>query len=500
MTRSVTILEQGREGRVQYTEGGSSIKGYWEFGGGDVVSIVSMGSREEWMRSHTWAMERRAEILRFVADEVVRQRAPTCTADIDEQRGYIEVRQGGGGGKRASASSTPTPQARAVAFVRRYNKLRVMFALGLAVVALVVGGIYWVGKKAFMVTAVSGIPLNECVRTDRHIASLIRTTDPHAIEISGRGAGSTTSVSIVLIPLDGSKPEVVPVASGLNGNSLGLSRIMGSDGHTLWFDAAGLFGVRLADYELITSEDLREANPSLDPSWWEDPRGMDLHDGKLYMHRSDRSAALVVDPATLRASDTKVDPRNDRFITRSTMDQLAAGLVTAPNTWLGLLSPEELGGEFKVGKYIKAVENADDAKRMRRLCAATLEPSSDGEYHKILRIAPIADTEYLNAAFLRMDSDMEPFKLKDPDGALMIHTSAPGLKGTLIVSRVDGQGQLAWSTDTGVDRFALKQILPGTDVIAFVGTRPMVEGKLSEPLVVLVDNSTGQVNSHSLWR
>lgn len=500
MMRSVTILEQGRDGRVLYSEGIHSIEGYWEFGGGDVVTIVSIGSREEWERSHPWAVDQRAGILRFIADEVVRQRAPTCAAEIDEQRGYILLRQGSGGTTHTAATSTPTPQAKAQAFVRRYNKVRAMFALGLAVVALVVGGIYWVGKKMFMVTAVSGIPLNECVRTDQHISSLIQTTDPHAIDISGRGGNSTTSVSIVLFPLNGSKPEVVPVASGLNGNSLGLSRIMGSDGHTLWSHAAGLFGVRLRDHELITPKDLQKANPSVDPSWWEDTRGMDMHDGRLYLQRSDRSAALTVDPATLKAMDTQVDPGNDRFRTRYTTDHLAAGLITAPNTWLGLLSPEELAGEYQVGKYIKVVESADDAKQLRRLCTADLEPSSDGEYLKILRITPIADTEYLNAAFLRMDSEAEPLKLKDPDGALMIHTSAPGLKGTLIVSRVDTQGNLVWSTDTGLDRFALKQILPGTDAFAFVGTRPMVEGKLSEPLVVLVYNKTGKVTSHSLWR
>lgn len=507
MTRSVSIIEQGREGRVRYSEGGRSLDGYWEFGGGDVVAIVNAGTREDWSRMHPWAVEQRAGILRFIADEVIRQRAPACIAEIDEQRGDILLRQTGGGTARATVRSVPPPQAKATAFVRRYSKLKALFAIGLAVVALIVGGIYWAGKKVFMVTAVSGIPLNECVRYGGHdqsrnsgIASLIRTTDPHPVEISGRGASTTASVSILLIPLDGSSAQVVPVASGLNGNSLGLSRIMGSDLHTLWFDAAGLCGVRLSDYELITPEDLRKANPTLDPSWWEDPRGMRIADGRLYVMRIDRSAAIAVDPATLRAADVPVDPSHNGLQTYSITDQLAAGLITAPNTWLGLLSPEELAGEFSVGKYIKAVENAADNKQLRRLCTAQLEPSSDGRYLNILRIAPIADAEYLNAAFLRLGRGSEPLRLKDPDGALMVHTSAPGLQGTLIVSRVDAQGRLIWSTDTGLDRFALKQILPGTDVFAFVGTRPKVEGKLSEPLVVLVNNASGALTCHSLWR
>ncbi|MBL9098183.1 MAG: hypothetical protein JNK07_14730, partial [Alphaproteobacteria bacterium] len=77
----VTITESGRDGRVEYGEGLHTISGYWEFGGNDVVTIVSMGSREDWQRSHAWAVDRRANILRVVADEVVRQRAPSCTAE-----------------------------------------------------------------------------------------------------------------------------------------------------------------------------------------------------------------------------------------------------------------------------------------------------------------------------------------------------------------------------------------------------------------------------------
>ena len=93
MTRSVSIIEQGREGRVRYSEGGRSLDGYWEFGGGDVVAIVNAGTREDWSRMHPWAVEQRAGILRFIADEVIRQRAPACIAEIDEQRGDKRVEE-----------------------------------------------------------------------------------------------------------------------------------------------------------------------------------------------------------------------------------------------------------------------------------------------------------------------------------------------------------------------------------------------------------------------
>ncbi len=88
---------------------------------------------------------------------------------------------------------------------------------------------------------------------------------------------------------------------------------MGSDGRTLWFDATGLYGVRLDDYALITPKDLRDANATLDPSWWEDPRGMDVMDGKLHVMRIDRTAAMDVDPATYKATAVTPKPSNARF-------------------------------------------------------------------------------------------------------------------------------------------------------------------------------------------
>ena len=95
MRPSVSITEDGRSGQVIYSEGLRSITGYWEFGGHDVVTIVSMGARADWERAHAWAMERRTEILGFVADEVVRQRAPSCRAEVDAGRGDILIDEDG---------------------------------------------------------------------------------------------------------------------------------------------------------------------------------------------------------------------------------------------------------------------------------------------------------------------------------------------------------------------------------------------------------------------
>lgn len=89
---TVSITEEGRSGSVYFAMDGHRITGWWEFGGGDAVAMVSMGSASEWQHGHPWAVARRAEILRFVGDEVVRQKASGCTPVIDEEGGWITIR------------------------------------------------------------------------------------------------------------------------------------------------------------------------------------------------------------------------------------------------------------------------------------------------------------------------------------------------------------------------------------------------------------------------
>lgn len=87
----VTITEDGRSGTVSYTEDGRTISGWWEFAGGDAIAMVNMGSESGWRLQHPWAMDRRAEILRFVGEEVVRQKASGCKAEIDLAGGWINI-------------------------------------------------------------------------------------------------------------------------------------------------------------------------------------------------------------------------------------------------------------------------------------------------------------------------------------------------------------------------------------------------------------------------
>ena len=120
------------------------------------------------------------------------------------------------------------------------------------------------------------------------------------------------------------------------------------------------------------------------------------------------------------------------------------------------------------------------------------------EWLAVLSLTTISDEEFLNAAFVRTASQADPIRLSGPDSFLMIHTAKPGLGGTLVVGCVDAAGKILWQTDTGIERFALEQILPDEHFIAFTCKRPSVAGKVSEPILVIVNNQAGTITTSTL--
>ena len=131
------------------------------------------------------------------------------------------------------------------------------------------------------------------------------------------------------------------------------------------------------------------------------------------------------------------------------------------------------------------------------------DSSSDGAHWRIRSMTPISETEYRNASFLRLNEKSEPLRLSGPDSVLMLYSSGDGVspQSTLSVARVEvPSDRLLWTSDTGLDRFKLEQILPGEERTVFRGTRPPVPDKVSEPLLVILDHATGQLTTHSLWQ
>lgn len=88
----VEIPTGGRDGYVRYYEGPHTASFYWEFGGDDIVVILHTGQSGAWSSQYPWAASRKRQIVERVIQEVIRQQAPTCRADIDEVAGYVYFR------------------------------------------------------------------------------------------------------------------------------------------------------------------------------------------------------------------------------------------------------------------------------------------------------------------------------------------------------------------------------------------------------------------------
>jgi hypothetical protein len=79
----VVIREHGRCGRIDYCEGDQLASVDWEFGGGDVVAIITTTSSDEWDKLYPWAAGRQTEILRRIGTEVVAQKARGGVVDLE---------------------------------------------------------------------------------------------------------------------------------------------------------------------------------------------------------------------------------------------------------------------------------------------------------------------------------------------------------------------------------------------------------------------------------
>jgi hypothetical protein len=86
----VAISQRGRCGSISYRESDNEIVFDWEFGG-SAVALVWGTKMKDWIICHTWAANRQQEIYTFVANEVIRQKAPTSNFEIDLASGTITI-------------------------------------------------------------------------------------------------------------------------------------------------------------------------------------------------------------------------------------------------------------------------------------------------------------------------------------------------------------------------------------------------------------------------
>jgi hypothetical protein len=374
----------------------------------------------------------------------------------------------------------------------------------LVITVLLSAGLAATFTSLFSIRSPHGTPVGPSLRATGDIATLIQTLEPYVPSLHRKPGLDRYRLALFLQPANGQSPgRKIELGRGFEGGTLSRARLLGCDGRIVWCRVDGLIGVDLRTGRLIRPADLREANASLREDW-EDPRRIEFGDG-LRVQSPDRKQVWVVDADTLEARPAPPKPSVAGSVPAllsepKPVDFLCPGVRPTTNGWLGLHSLREAARDFKPGSWLRPFNAADEAKELRRFHRGELGPELERGNRVMLSLGPVAETEYLNAAFVRAGLRADPLRLSGPDGFLMVYTSSPGLQGTLVVARVTPTGELVWKVDTGLDRFTLGQILPDDRWPAFVGLRPPVPGKVSEPLVVVVDAQSGKAATTTLWQ
>lgn len=75
-TRKLTYTSSGRSGTVLYTEGQTTLTFYYELGGGDCIAFIDIPAENTWEASTGLPLDRREDILLFVAERACADQAP----------------------------------------------------------------------------------------------------------------------------------------------------------------------------------------------------------------------------------------------------------------------------------------------------------------------------------------------------------------------------------------------------------------------------------------
>jgi hypothetical protein len=336
-----------------------------------------------------------------------------------------------------------------------------------------------------------GTPLGRSLRTQDSIATLIVTQEPYFVSLNRNPENDRFRIGLLLVPVAGGTPRMVPLAGALSNNQFRLARILGFDGITIWFIANQLGGVELKSGKLVTVEDLQRANPSLGNVWVDQERNLQFSN-RLRLSTYSRET-YEIDPTTLKAATPRTEHNfSPRRSEPAPADYLRPGGMLSATEWLGAHTQAEVDRDFKPGSSVSRVLRVEDSRQARGLYLGRIDQTAYGP--RFGAMVPVGGSEYMNGAFLSSGPDEGPLRLSRPDAFILLYL----LKGTIVLARIDGSGKPLWEAQTGVGE--LQQILPGEASTALVGLRPRVHDQLQEPLLALVDHRTGAVSVVSLWR
>jgi hypothetical protein len=79
MKRKVGYINKGRYGYVVYKDAHSELSLSFEFGGRNCVAIIFVPTVDEWEKTTKRPLADREPILKFIAEQAIKDQAPNCT-------------------------------------------------------------------------------------------------------------------------------------------------------------------------------------------------------------------------------------------------------------------------------------------------------------------------------------------------------------------------------------------------------------------------------------
>lgn len=88
-TQQLDYTQDGRGGKVIYTEGSVKLEFDWEFAGGRGVAIIFVPESKYWEAQTGLSLKERMRVLDFVGRQAVIDKAPECVYEITD--GFVEI-------------------------------------------------------------------------------------------------------------------------------------------------------------------------------------------------------------------------------------------------------------------------------------------------------------------------------------------------------------------------------------------------------------------------
>lgn len=374
-------------------------------------------------------------------------------------------------------------------FLTRLRSIRMIVALLVLVLAVIGFGVVRLVQVRTL-----GAPFGASVRVGDSLATLVSTQERYIPSLHRNPERDRFRIDVMITPLfSDAKPRMIALARSLRSNAFHPgTKLLGTDGPLLWMFVPELKALDLRTSRVITLADLRAANPGLGEIW----TSARFHFAdRLHLMSADRQRSYTIDPDTLRAREDETPPRITwQDPAPDVHTHLCQGGPIATGTWLVALSAKERESSFRVGSTIAHDLPAERSREPRQLHRLQVEPL--GTRLRIVALEPVGEASFTGGTLLRRAPGAGPLVLGEPTAVLVCHRTGSTLEPRISVARVDAQGAVAWSVDTGLRD--LDQVLPDARHTIMVGRFPAPEGRLPEPVAVIVDAATGAVVARSL--